>query len=29
MPWEEHPKALAENAKLKQEVEFLGKDKPE
>lgn len=25
VPWEEHQKALAENAKLKQEIEFLGK----
>ena len=25
MPWDDHQKALAENAKLKQEIEFLGK----
>ncbi|MBP2215109.1 transposase [Arthrobacter sp. CAN_C5] len=25
VPWDEHQKALAENAKLKAEVEFLGK----
>lgn len=25
VPWSEHQKALAENAKLKAEVEFLGK----
>jgi transposase len=25
VPWDEHQKALAENAKLKQEIEFLGK----
>ena len=25
VPWEEHQRALAENAKLKAEIEFLGK----
>ena len=25
VPWDEHQKALAENARLKQEIEFLGK----
>ncbi|GAB3551982.1 hypothetical protein GCM10027404_21910 [Arthrobacter tumbae] len=25
VPWEEHQRTLAENAKLKQEIEFLGK----
>lgn len=25
VPWAEHQRALAENAKLKQEIEFLGK----
>lgn len=25
VPWEQHQQALAENAKLKQEIEFLGK----
>jgi transposase len=25
VPWDEHQEALAENARLKAEVEFLGK----